>query len=433
MKHVDIFKKYILSDMFCMFFYIFTLSINHFSMYYFNKYLKWLFLISYLWVGVVYCYNTFFTRKYTDHSIFKIAQVFLIINIFTTFIRPVNHRISVLQDFAQLILYFFVSFGSFYNPERLDSNKKQFRLMILLFVVFTFVISSASVLAIQANSPLISIQEGYAENRARGFYYETNEGGLNAYASIIFGFYIFKIFEKMTTIKAQILKTVCIINVPVQLLLIKANGSRTSLLYLIFAVVMILFILLKKKVDNGLPKPIVGIIAVAVLIMIFLLVCTPYGFERNLYYFIKDVPSWKMLDQTDKIEILNRITSGRYLLWQTSIDEIVKSPWIGYGLKSGNFAYHVYNNFSNSHNLIINTLLFSGILGLIVLFLYLLCWFRNAVNIAAESCDWIILVFVVSFIGCSMLEMTFLYNGKTITAICWSAMGYLMDCRSEKS
>lgn len=427
---LDFLNRYVLSDRLCMIFFMIVLSLNHISLYYSAIYIKVLPLLSYIWVGIIYIYHTFITRKYGRGHLFKMAQVFLLINMIVTFVRPQNHRVSVLQDFAQLIIFMFASFGAYYNDSG-KVNRKGFHRLLSVFVCITFAVSLASIVAIRTGSSLVSIQPGYPDTRARGFYYETNEGGFNAFASILFGLYFFRLNRQQYGRSLNLTDAICILNVPVQLLLIKENGSRTSLLFLMVAFAMLLWKWMKKKIGEGLPKWVPVCAGIVILAVLYILILTPYGFSRNLYFYMKDIPSWTALSSEEKGELLSRISSFRYYIWKTSFEEIVKSPWIGYGLKSANFTYTVFRNFSNSHNTIINTLLFSGLLGLSVLTVYILDWFQQARRNTDDPADSVIEVFILAFMGISLLEMAFLYNGKVITVICWAAMGYLASPKDE--
>ena len=86
-------------------FYVIIYLINNFTEYYFQVFPKPLFAIAYVWVLYVYCWNTFFTRKYWKKPYFIAAQIFLLINIIATYIHKENWRLSTLPDFALLILY----------------------------------------------------------------------------------------------------------------------------------------------------------------------------------------------------------------------------------------------------------------------------------------------------------------------------------------
>ena len=126
--------------------------------------------------------------------------------------------------------------------------------MLQLFVAVTFVFSLASIIAIHFNSSWISIQPKYSAKRPRGFYYETNEGGLNAFASTYLGLYFFWKNRDHFGKRPVPSDLLYVLNVPVQVLMIKANGSRTSLLLLLVTAVVLILITLKKRTEKDLPK-----------------------------------------------------------------------------------------------------------------------------------------------------------------------------------
>ncbi|MBQ6490031.1 MAG: polysaccharide deacetylase family protein [Solobacterium sp.] len=423
-------KEYMLSEIFCTLFFMIVLTVNHVSLYYLDVYLRPLFLVSYLWVLIIYLYHTLITRKYLTGNLFRIAHVFLIINVVFTFIWPENRRISVLQDFAQLILYMFVAFGAFYHHDG-KNDRVRMEKLLHFFVAATFVVSLASLAAIYLKSDLISIQPNYPESRQRGFYYETNEGGLNAFASIILGLYFFWKNREIYGKKAAASDIIYVLNVFVQLDMIRANGSRTSLLVLMAMAVIMLLTTLKKRTEKDLPKWILYAAGAVIAAACYVLLFTRYGFERNVYYYLSEVSSLGSLTKDELMNLLSRMSSFRFYIWKTSFEEIAKHPFRGYGLKSANFTYTIYRGFSNSHNLLINTLLFSGVTGTAVLTLYgIECALQSSRN-ARSSVDKYLKAFVLGYLAVSMLEMAFLYNGKALSALCWCTLGYLTSPKDE--
>ena len=417
-------KSILLSEGNCTLFFMIALSVNHLSQYYLNTYLKPLFLVSYLWMLCVYLYHTFVTRKYLRGNLFRLAHVFLIINVIFTFIWPQNRRFSVMQDFAQLILYMFIAFGAFYHHEGKDDRTRLDR-MLQLFVAVTFVFSLASIIAIHFNSSWISIQPKYSAKRPRGFYYETNEGGLNAFASTYLGLYFFWKNRDHFGKRPVPSDLLYVLNVPVQVLMIKANGSRTSLLLLLVTAVVLILITLKKRTEKDLPKWIFPAVLCVLAVACYVLVFTKYGFRRNVYHYLKNIEDLSALSTQEIMDLLSKMSSHRFYIWKISLEAIAVHPFRGYGLKSGNFTYTVYRGFSNSHNLLINTLLFSGLIGTAVLTIYgIECCLQAGRNDRYPP-DRYIKAFVLGYLGISMLEMAFLYNGKAVTCVCWCAIGYL--------
>ena len=416
--------KYVVTERYNLYFYCLLYMISHVYEYYTGSFLKPLFLCSYLWTLALYLYHTFISRKYLSNRIYRNAQIFLVLNILTTFIYPENRRFSVLQDFAILIQYIFVFYSSFQSRD--DQQMRGILEKVMhIGVVITFVVSLASLIAVYSGSSLVWAQENVTKyGRHRGFYFETNEAALYGYTSIMFSLY-FLYKQNIRSVRENKILLLYMLNIPIQIFLIFMTGSRTNLLVLLFAVVC-LFVHHARGIARNTMKTRTKWIAFLCLCVIFyILLFTKYGFNRNLYYYMNRYPEFWTGNWEEKAKIINRVSSGRYYLWESSIKEWLKSPWIGYGLKSGNFTYTVYKNKTNSHNLLINTLLFSGIFGLIALIRHFVLIYRNRKKMSAYP-DFILWFFVSGFIIVSMLEVVLLYNGKAVSAICWAIMGFLV-------
>ena len=110
---------------------------------------------------------------------------------------------------------------------------------------------------------------------------------------------------------------------------------------------------------------------------------------------------------------------------------IKESPVIGYGLKSRGFTYFSTHG-ENAHNLFINSLLFSGVIG----FAWVVVYFQRVFRDSAKNCvtfDRVILwSFLLGTFLIAQLETGLLYNGKATSAICWAVMG-LLTTRSEEN
>ncbi len=423
-------KNCILSEKCCFAAFMLSLTANHIAEYYFDGYLKFLFILCYLWTLLIYLYHTMVTRKYLQGTLFRAAQVFLLINIVCTFVRPANLRFSVLQDFAQLVLYLFPAMGAYYHLEGKD-EREGFEKLLAVFLVLTFIVSLASIIAIETNSSLVWVHPNYSSLRKRGFYYETNEGAFDAFASILIGMYFFRKNRRIHGNSPQKSDALYLLNIPIQLYMIVSTSSRTTLLVLILMIFAALFRTLASRMREGkLPSWVfygsLGVCAFAVYLLLF----TRYGFRRNLYYYFRGV-SLQSLSGQEWMDLLSKITSYRFYIWKTSLEEIAKSPLIGYGLKSANFTYTVYQNYSNSHNLIINTLLFSGILGLLSLWALLSEAYSQIRRRRRYSEDRAVLMLIIGFILISMLEIAFLYNGKAVSVLVWVAVGFMASPKDE--
>ena len=416
-------RDILLSERYNLYFYCAVYMLSHLYEYYTGSFLKPLFFASYLWTLFLYVYNTVITKKYIKGPVFRNAQLFLLVNMVTTFMYRVNWRFSVLQDFAILVQYIFVFYGAFTSFDQMKSRTLAEKLMFGAMCL-TGVITAASLIAVFSGSSLVWMQEkGVRANRQRGFYFETNEAACYAYTSIMFTCYFLcrDLGRKLLTKKKSLLYG---FNILAQTVMIFLTGSRTMILVGVFTALYLLVRSVRRLKLNEKVPWLMRLIAAAAVIVLYVLVFTKYGFKRNLYYYMNRFPDFWSGSWEDKEYIFNKVMSGRYYLWKTSIQEWLRSPFFGFGLKSGNFNYTVYKSMTNSHNLFINTLLFSGAAGLAVLLRHFFLIFRNLKKEAGYP-DYILFVYIFGNLAFSMLEVALLYNGKAVSAVFWAILGFL--------
>ncbi len=422
-------RDIILTERYGLYFYCAVYMLSHLYEYYTGAFLRPLFLVSYLWTLLLYLYNTFITKKYISGPVFRSAQLFLAVNVITTFMYKVNWRFSVLQDFAILVQYIFVFYGAFTSSDRKESRTLAEKLMFGA-VCLTGAVTVLSLVAVFSGSSLVWMQEkGVRANRQRGFYFETNEAAYYAYSSIMFSLYFLlkqaagKLLSKRTALYGS--------NILAQTVMIFLTGSRTVILLVVFTA---FYLIVRAVRRSGLARKggwLLRLIVAGTAVLLYILVFTKYGFKRNLYYYMNRFPDFFSGSLEEKEYVLNKVMSGRYYLWKSSLQEWLRSPLAGFGLKSGNINYTVYKSMTNSHNLFINTLLFSGLAGLAVLLRYFFLLFRNRKT--DPGCpDHILYAYIIGNVAFSMLEVALLYNGKAVSAVFWAILGFLCAAKEKQ-
>ncbi|MCR5450837.1 MAG: O-antigen ligase family protein [Solobacterium sp.] len=418
----------LVAERYNLYFYCAVYMLNHILEYYTGIYLRPLFLASYLWTLIIFIYHSFVTKKYITGTVYRWAYVFLMINMISTFMYRANWRFSVLQDFAILIQYIFVFYSAFLSSDTQKEHARVYQLIKWFNLLIVFV-SAASVIAVLTDSPLISMQGKVAKTgRQRGFYNETNEGAYYAYTSIMFSAYLlYDKFKKQDHVRRY--GILFLINLAVQCVMILLTGSRTLMLLMVMTVMYAVYLFIK-NMHVPIPRRFKPLIASALIVLAYVLLFTKYGPNRNIYYYLQKYPDLFSGESRDLPKLLNKMTSGRYYLWKSSIEVWLKSPLLGYGLKSAGFTYEVYRGMSNSHNVIVNTLLFSGLAGMSALVMYV----KSLLKIVRKNIDYrdaIIKHYVMGSCFVAMLEVALLYNGKALCAICWALTGYI--CLQDKN
>lgn len=415
------------SEMALAVFYVIIYLINNFTEYYFQVFPKPLFAIAYVWVLYVYCWNTFFTRKYWKKPYFIAAQIFLLINIIATYIHKENWRLSTLPDFALLILYIFICFGAFFS-EDYDKSRNDLEKVLNGFVIVTCIMSLLSDIGYWIPMPIIGRD---MPDRWRGLYTMVAETGFYTYFSAMISIYF---LHKKLIVKQEMnmkLFWLHVLNLPVQVLLLLLAKGRTTMACFGVGLMIVVFhdlnqLARKDKKYRFLPVLMIAVFALAAYIVVF----TDLVSSRNLASLVGNTGTIASMTDAEKTAYLDEITTDRYTLWVTSIEMFKKSPLIGYGLKSYGFTYYKPVPKSNSHNIFITTMLYTGIIGTASLIGYLLICARG-MHRHKNSATIGLIALCISFFLTSMLEISFLYNGKAVTAIHWMVLGWLCSCTNE--
>ena len=406
--------------------YVVVFMLNNFTEFFLDYWLKPVYAVIYLWVLAVWLWHTFITGKYLSDWYYRMSQVFLVINLFCSFVYQANWRFSILQDFAILILYIFICFGAYHG----ETDTTRLDRLIICVMAVVFVTGTAS---LYARSFAPQWLKEITPDRFCGFYTYYNEGANYAYTSIIF--FLYRIIHNRDK-HTRLMSVLFILNLVIQLVYMYLTKARTYMLVLAVSV----FVLGMAVLHDRLTDRKKGMWMYIMIIVIFLaagyvLLFTKYGIARNfaLYsYQGKTFADLGGMTPAERDEFLNHFSSRRYVMWKECFGVIRESPIIGYGLKSRGFTYFSTHG-ENAHNLFINSLLFSGVIG----FAWVVVYFRRVFRDSARNCGsfdrFILWTFMLGTFLIAQLETGLLYNGKATSAICWAVMGLLTTRIREKS
>ena len=152
-------------------------------------------------------------------------------------------------------------------------------------------------------------------------------------------------------------------------------------------------------------------------------------------------PLSRAADVVAPVSVAERLQSGggRWLFWQTLLDALWASPWIGYGWSQVSRAavvgsLHHYSGESilrNSHNVAIDLLLWNGIpLGLLMIGA-LVWWFVRQIRQCRDSQHWLLLLGVAMVFVHGLLEypLEYLYFLLTAGLLMGAADGWAPSAR----
>lgn len=197
--------------------------------------------------------------------------------------------------------------------------------------------------------------------------------------------------------------------------MIYQTESRTPLGIIAFMVLYYIFVLLRKKLGS---KKAVLLIASVLLVGVIAVLLLKWSSIVNIYEEL----------QVDAFKVLNRFTSRRYKAWVACMEEFRKYPIFGVGFGNNDAAYTVNEPFANC--IVVNILLYSGILGMGCFIGYLILLLIRVIKkdekIISDSNRWFVVI-VVCLLLESIFEQSIVGEFAHIeTGFFWLLSGYLL-------
>lgn len=130
----------------------------------------------------------------------------------------------------------------------------------------------------------------------------------------------------------------------------------------------------------------------------------------------------------DVYDIINKVSSTRLDIWITSFITFLKKPLLGYGWQNHNYAFTIAYNVGNSHNIVLNLLLWTGIIGT-SLFIYIIykmgkLYFYNKNNLKIKNLNYLFIL-AVSILIYSFFEQAIIGNMFVVTVYFWIVLGII--------
>ena len=437
LNKVDL-KQILLSERNVVWAYLIVFFIDNYTELFLNIFLREALGLVYLWTPLIYIYHTFVTGKYRSGKYYISAQLFFIINIVLSFIYKVNYRFSILQDFASLVFFLFPCYGAVFGRwnERLSID---FRNIMFFFEQVVFYTSLFSAVIIFTSSSFFQLgMEGYSETRAfyRTLYNSYNDICFMAYTSIMISLYFIhnrtgKI--RWTGLLDQNNMILHALNILIEFFLLYAVQTRAVLLGAGVSILFVCMFKLKERFHISV-KTILICGGAAFVIFVYIFAFSKYGTSRNFYYYLLRNGKSSLFELTsdELVTMFSSLLSGRFELWEKSIELILKSPIIGWGLKSTGFTSPDLPEWlQNTHNLFLNSMLYTGLIGTCALIVLLGIVFVQATRKTNRKTNALV-AFLYGMLMCSMFEPCILYNWRAATVLFWVIAGYLA-CYEEKT
>ena len=372
----------------------------------------------------------------------------------------VNDRYGIGQNLKWLVWMALV-FGILYMSDmECDTSyyRKEVKILshiMLVYSLFAAIISLIMMITRYARLkeyPDMSVKAGYFWGRLWGVYTDPNYGATFCVAMIILSLYFYKLASK------KWLKVFYIITIVFDFLYVIYSDSRTAQVSMFvgvgFWVFCFVWFYLK---ENSVKKRIVSAILVSVFAIvlmsgvmigmkkIYINFIAPY-IEENFSTIASD------MEEVTKIELAQArendkerdISNRRFDLWGSGIEVWKTSPLFGtgyttfeaYALENVPETYSVNNDygvFGNTHNQYINILVFQGVVGFIILLI-----FMKKVIFEIWPCIWkceeseflyiITLVSIIALIATSMMFLLEgLYTNSFGTYMLWYFLGVIIQ------
>ena len=375
----------------------------------------------FLWVLGVYLFHTVISRKYLRGRFQITSQCFVFVLLTATVIWRRYYQISVIRDFSILVFYLFICINGVK-----EQGKRLLDEIAFLLIIYSFIMSLISFVSIELNTPFIQI---VSDNRVRGYYSNSNIAGMYCVISAVMVWYWQR--RKILLERIPYFRAFAVLNCAVQMLMLWKTKSRTALIAAM--ILLIAWIRHSEKYQSVKQKAIqkygkkFSIFAVLVIVgILYFLLMTPYGLPRNIYYYMYEAFTSTDPQYSTWTGKLNYITSNRMFLWEAAFQKIREFPIIGYGLNCIGKVFQLYESYDNTHNLLINTLLYSGVIGLGLL-LYLLYLIFSGAKKSGNGMAYLFYYFLIAFFLAALLDKYILYTDEIINAVFWIVSGYLMS------
>lgn len=129
-----------------------------------------------------------------------------------------------------------------------------------------------------------------------------------------------------------------------------------------------------------------------------------------------EINNWLLLSSVSSLN--DRTTeSARFILWHSTVDALLRSPWVGYGWNQAGLAQQVVALdypalrvfFDSSHNLFLDLALWNGIPLAIVISILLIVWLFDQVRGCCNPLVWSVLIAVIAVSSHALVEYPLSY------------------------
>ena len=339
-----------------------------------------------------------------------------------------------------MVLQFFLLYTYDIAQEQEDI-RKEFHFFTKVFIFYTMLVVAGSLIlfALQYGHESIVngyvVRMGYVNHRLWGLYISPNYGAVfSLISSILSVYYIQK--SRYLAFKIGLG-----FNIVLQFVYIALSDSRTCLVSLVAAVIILVFLLWRNKNHSGFLKKYFAPIFLSIAI-ILPSIGSFYGIQKAVNIFAS-ISSEEELDVGDRSEDLSAdVSNGRMDIWKSAIDIFKTSPITGVSYRnivpyakeyvSQTYIINTYKVYDDMHNVVLDILVSQGAIGILLILAFFIVLLFNIIKGVAM---WgkahieisIMCSCIVSIIILSLLNPGFLYNNGISTFLFWLFLGYIVQ------
>lgn len=322
------------------------------------------------------------------------ASIFIFAYLFSALLFKEDFTKNLVFDINYLVIVFFM----YFKTNEYEKRKDFLECLYKIYILITFILSTVSIIM------FLTGHGKFLGNTTRfyGIYSHVNYCGMCCWISINLTLYLYSI--------GKINKGNSLINILLQFILLILSDSRTSMIC-----TMICFMPLIVKLRKKEKAIFISLFCLVIVIGIFFSMKT----GRDYISVFQSLKNGEPL-----FSIVNKIGSNCLNLWANSIKKIMDRPLLGYGISSNNKALTLYLDYSNSHNIVLNILLYTGLIGLFTFLTFVRDVSKEIIR-NIKNINIYLLMFLCGCLIFSLLDCAVLYEYYNTTILFWYILGYL--------
>lgn len=369
------------------------------------------FYIAMVFCGI-YCLSTFIKDPKWFIINYKLEILFVLICFISILVNIHKSNLYSFVRLIEVIIFMFTLMVNIQNAN-IDVIKKELKIIFNIIIGVTFINGLLSVVFQLLHSIDIytfPYMQYFSRGMFGGVYQNGNQLAIYAFISLLLSLcYIKK-------------NRIYLLNAILELFLIMISGCRSIMLVLLVLAVYFGYRYIKELKNKKIKKILTILGSLCVVIAIGLLV----------FITTKKIRDYGAI--TGFISFLNSFTGNRLEIWKEAFTVFINNPIIGVGLNNirvtamellGNGSLFVIRNYENTHNMVMNILCYTGLVGLMSYILLFCKYVMIAKNVKKDIMTIILISLSLGLMMVDMLDIIVLFNNRLPVYVYCLILGYL--------